>query len=177
MTREEKTALIAEISQTLLEASAFYLVDLGPLNAEDTVAFRRQLYEKGLRVRMVKNTLLAKALERAQVSDWLTLEKALRGSTALIVCGPDPKVPAQVVQAFQKEKQKDFPAFKAAYVEGSYYVGASQLEALTRLKSKQELLGEVVATLQSPLQRVVGALQSAGSTVAGLLQTLSERKS
>lgn len=177
MTREEKTALIAEISQTLQEAPAFYLVDLGSLNAEDTVAFRRQLHDKGLRVRMVKNTLLAKALERAQVPDWQALEKALRGSTALIVCDPDPKVPAQVIQAFQKEKQKDFPAFKAAYVEGSYYVGPSQLEALACLKSKQELLGEMVARLQSPVQRLVGALQSAGQTLAGLLRTLSERKS
>ncbi|RMF50920.1 MAG: 50S ribosomal protein L10 [Bacteroidetes bacterium] len=177
MTREEKTALIAEVSQTLTQASAFYLVDLGPLNAEDTVAFRRRLYEKGLRVRLVKNTLLAKALERAQVPDWRTLEQALRGSTALIVCGADPKVPAQVVQAFQKDKQKDFPAFKAAYVEGSFYIGPSQLEALTRLKSKQELLGEIVARLQSPAQQVVAALQSAGQTLAGLLQTLAERKS
>ena len=177
MTREEKTQVIAELRQALSHASAFYLVDIGGMNADDTAAFRRRLYEKGLRIRMVKNALLAKAISATEHIALDPLAPALQGPTAIILCGEDPKVPAQVVEAFQKDKQKSLPAFKAAWIEGEVFVGADQLEALPRRKAKSELLGELVVRLQSPIQRVLGALKGSGETLAGLLKTLSEKSS
>ncbi|MCX7606771.1 MAG: 50S ribosomal protein L10 [Bacteroidia bacterium] len=177
MTREEKTLIIQELTEALRSASGFYLIHLGPLNAEQTVAFRRMLHEKGLRVRMVKNTLLAKALVEAHIPQPDSFQSVLHDSTALILCGADPKAPAQALEAFQKELQKEYPALKAAFVEETPFIGAQYLETLTRLKSKQDLLAELIARLQSPVQRLLGTLQGAGQTVAGLLQTLSERKS
>ncbi|GIV22918.1 MAG: 50S ribosomal protein L10 [Bacteroidia bacterium] len=177
MTQAEKTALIQELAGILREAPGFYLINLGPLNAEQTQRFRRTMYEKGLRIRVVKNTLVAKALQKAEIPQADLFEPALHYNTALIVCGPDPKVPAQILEAFRKELQKDYPSLKAAYVEGTHFIGEQYLEALTRLKSKQDLLGELIARLQSPIQQVVSALQSGGQTLAGALKTLSEKKS
>ncbi|MCX8111985.1 MAG: 50S ribosomal protein L10 [Bacteroidia bacterium] len=175
MTREEKTQLIAELTHTLEKASGFYLLKPGPMNAAETLAFRRRLYEKGLRLYIVKNTLLAKALERAGISEPSSFAPVLKEMTGLIPCASDPKAPAQVLEGFRKETNKDYPVLKAAYVEGMLFVGEEHLEALTRLKSKQDLLAELIARLQAPLHQVVQALQSSGQTIAGLLKTLSER--
>lgn len=175
MTREEKTQLIAELTETLRHASGFYILNPGPMTAEETLAFRRRLYERGLRLRVVKNTLLAKAIEQAKIPNAEAFSPALREMTAVVLCAEDPKAPAQVLQAFRKETNKDYPALKAAYVEETLFVGETHLEALTRLKSKQELLAELIARLQSPMQTVIGALQGAGQTLAGILKTLSER--
>lgn len=175
MTREEKTALIQELAQALREVPGFYLVHLGPLNAEETVKLRRTFYEKGLRVRVVKNTLLYKAFQAAGIAEAESFVPALYESTALILCATDVKAPAQVLQDFQKALKKDYPAFKAAYVEESAFVGAQYLDALLRFKTKNELLGELIARLQLPIQRLLGSLQSGGQTLAGVLKTLSER--
>ncbi len=175
MTRDEKTALIQELAQALSEASGFYLVHLGPLNAEETLKLRRTFYEKGLRIRVVKNTLLHKALQAAGIAEAEAFAPALHQSTALILCTADVKVPAQALQDFQKELKKDYPAFKAAYVEEAAFVGAQYLDALLRFKTKNELLGELIARLQSPIQQLLGSLQSGGHTLAGVLKTLSER--
>ncbi|MCS7152440.1 MAG: 50S ribosomal protein L10 [Bacteroidia bacterium] len=177
MTREEKTQLIENLAQTLKSSAGFYLLRPGPMNAEETLKFRRRLYEKGLRLRIVKNTLLAKALEKAGIPEYSSLLPTLKEMTGLIVYTGDPKAPAQVLEAFLKETNKDYPALKAAYVEETLFIGAEHLEALTQIKSKQDLLAELVARLQSPIQRVLGALQSAGQTLAGTLKALSERNS
>lgn len=175
MTRDEKTQLIAELTETLRQASGFYILNPGPLNAEETIAFRRRLYEKGLRLLVVKNTLLAKAIEQAGISDVAGFEPALKEMTGVVFCANDPRAPAQVLEAFRKDTQKDYPILKAAYVEETLFVGEQHLEALTRLKSKQDLIAELIARLQSPMQQLLGALQSAGQTIAGTLKTLSER--
>lgn len=175
MTREEKTALIQELAQALREAEGFYLVHLGPLNAEETLKLRRTFYQRGLRIRVVKNTLLNKAFQAAGIAQAEAFLPVLHQSTALILCGADVKAPAQALQDFQKELQKEYPAFKAAYVEESAFVGAQYLETLLRFKTKNELLGELIARLQSPIQQLLGSLQTGGHTLAGILKTLSER--
>lgn len=175
MTREEKTQVIAELSETLRSVSGFYILNPGPLNAEDTLAFRRRLYEKGLRLLVVKNSLLAKAIEKAGIPNPDDFAPALKEMTGVVLCTTDPKLPAQALEAFRKDTKKEYPTLKAAYVEETLFIGEQHLEALTRLKSKQDLIAELIARLQSPMQQVLGALQNAGSTIAGVLKTLSER--
>ncbi|MEN2993210.1 MAG: 50S ribosomal protein L10 [Bacteroidia bacterium] len=177
MTRSEKTQLIAELTDSLSQARGFYLIQPGPLNAAETLNLRRQLYEKGLRLRFVKNTLLAKAIERWGRCALEPFHSALQQSTALILYQGDPKVPAQVLEDFQKKSGKPFPVLKAAYVEDMVFVGENALAELTRIKSKQDLLAEVLSQLQAPLHRLTQSLQQAGITLHGILQALSERKS
>lgn len=175
MTRQEKTQVIAELSEKLRSASGFYILNPGPLKAEDTLAFRRRLYEKGLRLLIVKNSLLAKAIEQAGLPNPDKFASVLKEMTGIVFYTGDPKLPAQALEAFRKDTQKEYPILKAAYVEETLFIGEQHLETLTRLKSKHELIAEIIARLQSPMQQVLGALQSAGSTVAGILKTLSER--
>ncbi|MCS7297091.1 MAG: 50S ribosomal protein L10 [Bacteroidia bacterium] len=175
MTREEKTQVIAELTELLRSAPGFYLVNPGPLNAAEMGAFRRRLHEQGLQLRVVKNTLLAKAFRNVGIVHMEALEPALREMTAVVVCQQDPKVPAQVLEAFRKESKKEYPILKAAYVEEAIFIGDQHLEALTQLKSKRDLIAELMVRLTSPLNRLMGALQSAGHTLSGLIKTLSER--
>ncbi|MCS6790006.1 MAG: 50S ribosomal protein L10 [Bacteroidia bacterium] len=177
MTRQEKTELIQRLSAALRESPGFYIIHPGDMDAAQTLAFRRKLYEKGLRMQVVKNTLLTLAMKEAGIAQVEALEPALREMTALILYKDDPKVPAQVLQNFQQETKADFPALKGAYVEETLFVGAQHLEALTRIKSKQELLGELITRLQSPMQQLISALQSGGNTLHGVLKTLSEKNS
>jgi large subunit ribosomal protein L10 len=177
MNKAEKTALIQEVAQELKTHKGFYLLNLEGLDAAETIAFRRACYEKGLRVRVVKNTLLLKALEMADIAVRHELTAALKLQTAIIFTSENPKVPAQVLQDFRQKNKKEKPFFKAAYVEESVFLGEEQLEALTRLKTKEELLGELIGRLQAPIQNVVAMLQGAGQTIAGVLKTLSERNS
>lgn len=177
MTRQEKTELIQQLAAALKEAPGFYIVHPGKMDAAQTLAFRRRLYEKGLRMQVVKNTLLTLAIKEAGIASVEALEPALREMTALILYKEDPKAPAQVIQAFQQEMKTEFPALKGAYVEDTLFVGAQHLEALTRIKSKQELLGDLIARLQSPMQRLLSALQSGGNQLHGILKTLSEKNS
>ena len=177
MNKSEKTALIQEIAESLKGQKGFYLLNMEGLNAEDTVAFRRACYDKGLRVRVVKNTLLAKALEAAGIAAQAELQSALKLQTAVIFISENPKLPAQVLKEFREKNKKEKPLFKAAYVEESVFLGEEQLEALTRLKTKEELIGELIGRLQAPIHNVVAMLQGAGQTLAGVLKTLSERNS
>ncbi|MEN3041189.1 MAG: 50S ribosomal protein L10 [Bacteroidia bacterium] len=175
MNKEQKTQLIAELAQAIRDNRSFYILNPGPMNAEETVAFRRKLYEKGLRLRVVKNSLLLKALENAGISEAQSFEPILKEMSGLILCPGDPKAPAQVLEAFRNETKKTYPSLKAAYVEETLFIGEQQLEVLTRLKSKNDLLAELIARLQAPVQQVIGALQGAGHTLAGIVKTLSER--
>ncbi len=172
MTREEKNILIDGLAEKLNSYSGFYLADISTLNAEKTAALRRKCFEKEINLVVIKNTLFAKALEKAGKSDD-DLMGVLSGSSAVMFTNVS-KSPAQLIKEFRKTS--DRPVLKAAYVEESVYVGDNQLEALLNIKSRNELIADVIALLQSPAKNVISALQgSAGQKIAGLVKTLEER--
>jgi len=172
MTRTEKDQLIDELVQVLAEKNVVYLTDASGLDSEATTSLRRECYKKDITVRVVKNTLLRKAMERTEDRDYTELYDVLKGQTALLV-GDVGNAPARVLKEFRKKH--DMPILKGAYVEEATYLGDNNLEALTNIKSKEELVADVIALLQSPMKNVVGALNSGGSTISGLVKALQER--
>jgi large subunit ribosomal protein L10 len=172
MTRTEKDQLIDELVQMLAEKNVVYLTDASGLDSEATTSLRRECYKKDIRVRVVKNTLLRKAMERTEGRDYTDLYDVLKGQTALLV-GDVGNAPARVLKEFRKKH--DMPILKGAYVEEATYLGDSNLETLTTIKSKEELVADVIALLQSPMKNVVGALNSGGNTLSGLVKALQER--
>ena len=172
MTRTEKDQLIDELVQALAEKNVVYLTDASGLASEATTSLRRECYKKDITVRVVKNTLLRKAMERTEDRDYTELYDVLKGQTALLF-GDVGNAPARVLKEFRKKH--DMPLLKGAYVEQATYLGDNNLEALTNIKSKEELLADVIALLQSPMKNVVGALNSGGNTVSGLVKALQER--
>ena len=173
MTRTEKNQQIEELAQVLLENPVVYLTDASGLNSEGTTNLRRECYKKDIGVRMVKNTLLRQAMERVEGKDYSELYEVLKGQTVVLV-GEVGNAPAKLLKDFNKKSE--LVSLKAAYVEEACYVGSEHLEALTAIKSKDELIADVVALLQSPAKNVLGSLQSAGNTLSGLVKTLSERE-
>ena len=170
MKKEQKTIVIENLGALLKEYANFYLVDVTAMNAEKTTAFRRECFKREVKMVVVKNTLLQKAFEASEI-DYSPLYGSLKGTTALMLCNTA-NVPAKLI----KEKGKDgIPGLKAAYAEQSFYVGAENLDALIALKSKNEVIAEIVALLQSPTKNVISALQSGGHTIHGVLKTLGER--
>lgn len=170
MRKEDKNAIISQLAETVKQYGHFYLVDVTAMNAADTTKFRTACYKKEVKMVVVKNTLLHKALESLD-TDYSPLYDCLKGTTAVLFSNVA-NVPAKLI----KEEAKDgIPGLKAAYAEESFYVGADQLDALTNIKSKEELVAEVVALLQSPVKNVISALQSGGNTLHGILKTLGER--
>ena len=172
MTRQEKNQLIDELSDVLREKSVLYLTDASGMDAETTTQLRRESFKKDITVRVVKNTLLRKAMERVEEKDFAELYGSLVGQTALMT-GDIGNAPARLIKEFSKKHK--MPVLKAAYVEEACYVGANQLDALTSIKSKEELLGDIVMLLQSPAKNVLGALQSGGNTISGLVKALESR--
>ena len=170
MKKELKDTIIVELGQKLKEYPHFYLVDLTGLNAEKTSDLRRKCFKSEIKLEVVKNTLLQKALEASEV-DFSPLYDCLKGNTAVMFT-TTANVPAKLLKEYKKE---GIPALKAAYAEESIFVGADRLEELTALKSKNELIADVVALLQSPAKNVVSALQSGANTIHGVLKTLGER--
>lgn len=170
MRKEEKTTIIDAIVNLLKEYPNFYLTSIATLNAEKTTELRKECAQKDVKLMMVKNTLLAKALEQVE-GDFSELLPALKGNTALM-CSQTANVPAKIIAG---HKKAGIPAFKAAYVQECIYVGAESLSFLENIKSKEEMLGEVVSLLQSPIKNVVSALQSGGNTIHGVLETLQNR--
>ncbi len=171
MRKEDKGAIIAQIADTVKEYSCFYLAETSTLNAEKTSSLRRACFKEGIKMLVVKNTLLQKALEELD-TDYSPLYGALKGSTTLFFANVG-NAPAKLIKEFRKTAED--LVLKAAYVEESFYMGADQLDTLVAIKSKNELIADVIALLQSPAKNVVSALQSGGSTIHGVLQTLSER--
>lgn len=170
MRKEDKAIIIEQLGEKLKEYAHFYLVDVTGMNAVATSNLRRKCFGADIKMLVVKNTLLQKAFEAADV-DYSPLYGCLKGTTAVFFCNTA-NVPAKLI----KEVSKDgIPGLKAAYAEEGFYVGADQLEALCAIKSKTELLAEVVALLQSPAKNVISALQSGGQTIHGVLKTLGER--
>jgi large subunit ribosomal protein L10 len=161
MNKAEKTQVIEQLVEKLNSNNKIYLADCSSLTVEKVNAFRKQCFEKKISVTVVKNTLLKKALERANDSKLAELIPALTGETALMFTDTS-NAPAKIIKDFRKKDSK--PALKAAYVEEMIFIGDDQLDALAGLKSKNELIGEVIALLQSPIQRVMGALENKGGS-------------
>lgn len=170
MKKEVKDTIIAELGEKLKNYPHFYLVDVTGLNAEATSSLRRKCFKSEINMVVVKNNLLHKAFEASDV-DFELLYGSLKGNTAVMFT-QTANVPAKLLKEYKKE---GIPALKAAYVEESLFVGADKLEELAALKSKNELIADVVALLQSPAKNVVSALQSGAGTIHGVLKTLGER--
>ena len=170
MKKEVKDTIIVELGQKLKEYPHFYLVDLTGLNAEKTSELRRKCFKSEIKLMVVKNTLLHKAFEASDI-DFSPMYESLKGNTA-VMFENTANVPAKLLKDYTKE---GIPALKAAYAEESIFVGADRLEELAALKSKNELIADVVALLQSPAKNVISALQSGANTIHGVLKTLGER--
>ena len=173
MKKEDKALVIENIVDTLKEYSGFYLVETAGLNAEKTSELRRACFNAGIKLLVVKNTLLHKALEQLD-GDFTELYPALKESTSLM-CTNVGNAPAKLLKDFVK-KGDTLHALKAAYVEETVYFGADQLDALASIKSKNELIADVIALLQSPAKNVVSALTSGGTKLHGILETLSNKE-
>jgi len=172
MKHEDKVAIINELSQKLKDTSHFYLTDISELNAEDTSSLRRKCYEKEIELVVVKNTLLKKAMEQSE-ADYSEIFDVLKGATSIMFTETG-NVPGKLIKEIRKSSEK--PILKAAYVEESVYIGDDQLDTLANIKSKNELIADVISLLQSPAKNVISALQSSGQTLTGVLKTLSERE-
>ena len=173
MKKEDKALVIENIANTLKEYNGFYLVEPAGLDAEKTSALRRACFGADIKLLVVKNTLLHKALESMD-GDFTELYPALKGATS-VMCTNVGNAPAKLLKDFVK-KGDTLPALKAAYVEETVYYGADQLDALAAIKSKNELIADVIALLQSPAKNVVSALQSGATKLHGILETLSNKE-
>ena len=170
MKKEDKTALISELQETLGQYQHFYLTNIEGLNAEKTSELRRQCFKNDIKLVMAKNTLLKKAMEAKGID--ATLFDALKGNTALMLCNTG-NAPAKLIKDFRTKNKK--PILKAAFIEQATYFGDDQLDTLCNIKSREELIGDIVGLLQSPARNVISALQSGGGKLAGIVKTLSER--
>ena len=173
---EDKGLIIGQLTEIVKEYPNFYLTDIEALDAEKTSKLRRECFKKEIKLVVVKNNLLKKALENVE-GDFSPLQVAMKGNTA-VMFSQTANAPARLIKEFTKDAKKDAPVkpeLKAAYVQESFYIGAENLEALVNIKSKNELIGDVIMLLQSPAKNVISALQSSGQTIHGLLKTLEER--
>jgi len=171
VTREDKLTQIEELTAVLNQAPTIYLADIAALDASTTSSLRRASFGKGIKLNVVKNTLLRKAMEASE-KDFEGLYGVLKGNTSIMLSEAG-NAPAKLIKEFRKKSDK--PVLKGAWIEESVYVGDENLDMLTSIKSKEELIGEVITLLQSPAKNVISALQGAGGTLAGLLKTLEER--
>ena len=170
MKKEVKDTIITELGAKLKEYPHFYLVDVTGLDAEATSKLRRKCFKNEIKMVVVKNKLLHKAFEASDI-DYEPLYGSLKGNTA-VMFAQTANAPAKLLKEYDKE---NIPALKAAYAEEGIYVGADKLDELVAIKSKSELIADVVALLQSPAKNVVSALQSGANTIHGVLKTLGER--
>ena len=173
MKKEDKDIIIEKIGTTLAEYSCVYLTQTSGLNAEKTSALRRACFKDDIKMLCVKNTLLHKALEAAE-KDYSELYDLLHGETTLLLSNTG-NAPAKMIKKF-RGKNDTLPMLKGAYVEETVYIGEDQLETLANIKSKNELIADVVALLQSPAKNVVSALQSGANKLHGILETLSNKE-
>lgn len=171
MIREEKNQIIDSLASSINESNHFYLTDISELNAVDTSMLRRKCHEKNIKLMVVKNTFLKQALEKAE-GDYEELYDVLKNSTSVIFSEVG-NIPAKLIKEFRKKHER--PILKAAFVEKSVYIGDDQLDILAQLKSKEELIADIIMLLQSPMKTVLSQLQSGGQTLSGVLKTLSEK--
>jgi len=174
MTKEEKATIIDELSGKFAQNNHFYITDASGLTVAQINAFRRICFNSGVEYRVYKNTLIQKALEK-KGGNYEELYKVLHGFSGVIFSKESGNAPAKAIKEYRK-KQEGRPALKAASVESALFIGEEHLDMLSELKSKNELIGEIISLLQSPAKNVLSALLSSKQTVAGLLKTLEERK-
>jgi len=172
MTREEKAKYIDELVEQLKGNNVIYLADTAELTVEVINNFRRRAFNAKISLRVVKNTLLAKAMEKVEDKDFGNLKDTLSGATSIMFSEVG-NAPAKLIKDFRKKNDK--PILKGAWIDEGVYIGDDQLQFLADIKSKEELVGEIITILQSPAKNVVSGLKSAGGTIAGLLKTLEER--
>ena len=172
MTREEKQIVIDQLVDSLNNYEFIYVTDSSELTANTNNDLRRLLHKNGVKMQVAKNTLIRQALVRAE-KDWGELTDTLKGTTALLFAS-NPKAPAIAIKDFRKKGKR--PVLKGAFLDSSIYIGDDQLEGLTKYKSKEDLIGEIIGLLQSPAKNVISSLKSGGTTLSGLLTTLSEKE-
>ena len=173
MRREDKNTIIKSLAEKLAEYSHFYVTDTAQLNAADTSELRRKCYDNDIKLVVVKNTLIKRALEEA-AGDFEELYPVLKNATSIMFTQTG-NAPAKLIKEF-RGKKRDKPVLKGAYVQESVYIGDNQLDALVAVKTKNELIGDVIMLLQTPAKNVISALQSGGNTIHGVLETLSKRE-
>ena len=171
MRKEDKQVLIDSILSELKACPNFYLTDVSDLNAEKTSQLRRQCFNSGVKMIVVKNALLHKAMQQME-KDYEGLYDVLKGSTALMLCETG-NAPAKLIKNFRKTS--DRPILKGAFIEECCYMGDDMIDALCNIKSKNDLIADVIALLQSPMKNIISGLQSGGHKLSGILETLSER--
>lgn len=172
MTREEKNQIIDRLAEDFQKHNYFYIADIASLNAESSSTLRRMCFKHNVRMNVAKNTLIQKALEKVDVTAYEGLFAALKGTSA-IMFSETGNVPARVIKEFRKGS--DRPVLKGAFIDSDIFLGDENLETLANLKSKNELIADVIFLLKSPATQVVSALQSGGNTLTGVLKTLEER--
>ena len=171
MTKEEKNDMIVELTETLSSSNVVYLTDTAGITVETANDLRRTCFKNNVSLRVVKNTLLRKAMEKVEGKDFSELYELLSGPTAIMISDAG-NAPAKLIKEFRKKSEK--PVIKGAYIEEAVYIG-DQVDALAAIKSKEELIGDVILLLQSPIKNVVGSLQSGQNTLSGLIKALEER--
>ena len=171
MTREEKSRVIEDLTAQLTGSNVIYLADISGLDAETTSNLRRACFKAGIKLEVVKNTLLEKAMGSLD-NNYGELPSILKGSTSIMIA-ENGNAPAKIIKEFRKKSDK--PVLKGAYIHEAVFIGDNQLDALVALKSKDEVIGEIIGLLQSPAKNVVSALKSGGGKIAGIVKTLSER--
>ena len=175
MTKAEKTSVIEELAEKFVDSKYFYITDCSELNVETINDLRRACFKEDIQLKVVKNTLIKKALEKAadkNEENYNDVYSILKGSSALMFTETG-NAPAKLIKKFREDNEK--PILKAAFVESEIYVGDDQIESLVNIKSKEELIGDVILLLQSPIKHLVGSLQSGGSTISGLLKALEAK--
>ena len=175
MTREDKAQLISDLTTKFKETDHFYIADTSGLTVAEINKFREMCFNKGVEYKLVKNTLIKKALENVD-GDFSSLDDVLKGTSGIMFVNEAANAPAKIIKDFKKGDENDRPKFKAASIDSDLFIGEDQLGALASLKSKQELIGEVITLLQSPAKNVVSLLQSGEHKLAGIVKTLSERE-
>ncbi len=171
MTREEKATVIQDLTTQLGDNSIIYLADISGMDAKSTSDLRRACFKADIKLAVVKNTLLAKAMD-ASDREFGELPSVLKGNTSLMFSEVG-NAPAKLIKSFRKKSEK--PLLKGAFVEEAVYIGDENLDALVSIKSKEEMIGEIIGLLQSPAKNVISGLKSGGGKLAGILKTLSER--
>lgn len=173
MTRQEKTAVVAELTDKLSSTPFFYIADSSSMTVAEVTDFRRKCFEQDVEMKVVKNTLAIKAIEQLENSDSYTdIIPLLKGTSALLFTNTA-NVPAKILKEFRKDNEK--PLLKGAYIDSDVFVGDDQISTLSSMKSKEDLVGDIIMLLQSPIKNVVSSLQSGGQTISGLLKALEER--
>lgn len=173
MTREDKTAAIEVLKEELANTPFFYFADSSTLTVAKINQFRRKCFEQGIKIKVAKNTLIRKALENEPESKgFAALFEALHGPTTIMI-SDNPKAPAKLIAEFRKTEER--PLLKAAYIDTAVFLGDEQLKALTQLKSRDEMIGEIIGLLQSPARTLAAQITASGSKIAGIVKTLEER--